>query len=64
MINEPRVSMFRQWSQARKERLLQSLECPTCGQKDLPEQKPLLDLIEDGTAYCNKCGGTWRPEAA
>lgn len=60
--DDPRMSMFRQWSQAKKRRLLASLECPTCHQKDLPNQKPMLDLVEDGTAYCNKCGGTWRPQ--
>lgn len=64
MINEPRVSMFRQYSQARKAALLASLVCPTCGHKDLQNQKPMLDLVEDGTAYCNSCGGTWKPEAA
>jgi hypothetical protein len=62
MVDEPRQSMFRQWSEAQKAQRLKNLECPTCKWKDLPNRKPLLDLIEDGTAYCNKCGGTWRPE--
>ncbi len=63
MTDEPeRQSMFKQWSQNRKAELLKSLRCPTCGHQDLLNQKPMLDLTEDGTAYCNHCGGTWKPE--
>lgn len=32
--------------------------CSGCGETNIPGRKDLLDLMDDWTIYCNKCGAT------
>jgi len=44
------------WSQVVRARWTATVRCPRCPAMNQPGQKPLLDLNDDGTVFCNVCG--------
>jgi len=56
-----RESNFRGWQRAQ---WLEKAVCPNrdCDEANEPHKKQMIELNEDGTAYCNKCSLSWRPD--
>ena len=36
-------------------------ENPQCQETNLKGRKPMIELNDEGTAYCNTCGTAWAP---
>lgn len=50
------------WSQVMLSRWLATAVCPnqpTCDETNVKHRKPLIELNEQGRAYCNACGHMW-----
>lgn len=60
-VNEPRESNFRGWQRTQ---WLEKAACPNpcCDEENQPHKKQMIELNENGEAYCNKCGTSFRPD--
>ena len=50
------------YSQAVLSQLHKTTICPGCGEMNHAGRKQMLDLMDDWTVYCNKCGLTFEAE--
>lgn len=52
------------WSLVQRANYLLAVKChnPQCGETNLRGRKPMIELNDEGSAYCNTCGTAWAAE--